>query len=283
MGKLVLYLPDGSTLDVRLARERVTIGRRADNDVCLPYPAVSGEHAAVVTILADSFLEDLGSTNGTLVNGKSIAKHFLRDRDEIDIGRQKLVYVADESVQLEADTLAHGRLENRIFGERVEPASPPPKVVVPEAGPAARTPEPAPVKKGGSMADIERFVAAELGTVPREETGRGRSRSTSPPVAKDAPDLPRALVRVLTGPSAGREVVVDKEDFAVGRVGVQVAAVRCIDGTFVLVPLEGATPPSVNGAPVPPEGRQLRSGESFEVAGVEMQMVERPPRAASSS
>src|SRR5262249_42936793 len=101
MGKLVLYLPDGSTLDVRLARERVTIGRRADNDVCLPYPAVSGEHAAVVTILADSFLEDLGSTNGTLVNGKSIAKHFLRDRDEIDIGRQRLVYVADESVQPE--------------------------------------------------------------------------------------------------------------------------------------------------------------------------------------
>src|SRR5262249_30995267 len=99
--KLVLSLPEGWTLDVRLARERITIGRRADNDVCLPYPAVSGEHAAVVTILADSFLEDLGSTNGTLVNGKAIAKHFLRDRDEIDIGRQRLVYVADESVQPE--------------------------------------------------------------------------------------------------------------------------------------------------------------------------------------
>ena len=85
MGKLVLYLADGTTLDVRLARERITIGRRADNDVCLPYPAVSGEHAAVVTILSDSFLEDLGSTNGTLVNGKPVAKHLLRDGDQIDI------------------------------------------------------------------------------------------------------------------------------------------------------------------------------------------------------
>ena len=136
MSKLVLYLADGSTLDVRLARERITIGRRADNDVCLPYPAVSGEHAAVVTILSDSFLEDLASTNGTLVNGKPIAKHFLRDRDQIDIGRQKLVYVADDSVQLEPAAPAVAGVRSRVFGERVESAqAPPPRVAVPDAGP----------------------------------------------------------------------------------------------------------------------------------------------------
>ena len=44
MSKIVLYLADGTTLDIRLARARMTLGRRADNDVCLPYPAVSGEH-----------------------------------------------------------------------------------------------------------------------------------------------------------------------------------------------------------------------------------------------
>src|SRR5215468_12086521 len=97
MSKLVLYLPDGTTLDIPLDRERMTIGRRAGNDVVLPNLAVSGEHAAVVTILADSFLEDLGSTNGTLVNGKPIAKHFLRDGDHIDIGRHVLVYSMDDS------------------------------------------------------------------------------------------------------------------------------------------------------------------------------------------
>src|SRR6266498_4928190 len=96
MSKLVLFLPDGTTLNVPLARERTTIGRRADNDICLPNLAVSGEHAVVVTILADSFLEDLNSTNGTLVNGEPVAKHFLRDRDEIDIGRHKLIYCVDD-------------------------------------------------------------------------------------------------------------------------------------------------------------------------------------------
>ena len=42
MGKLVVFLADGTTQDVKLHRERVTIGRRPDNDVCLPRPAVSG-------------------------------------------------------------------------------------------------------------------------------------------------------------------------------------------------------------------------------------------------
>jgi pSer/pThr/pTyr-binding forkhead associated (FHA) protein len=106
MGKLVQRLPDGRTRDIPLDRERITIGRRADNDVCLPFPGVSAEHAAVVTILEDSFLEDLNSTNGTLVNGRPIAKHFLRDHDEIDIGRQVLVYVAGHFVAEPASAAA---------------------------------------------------------------------------------------------------------------------------------------------------------------------------------
>ena len=108
MGKLVLFLKDATPVEIPLVKERVTIGRRPDNDVCLPYPAVSGEHAAVVTILADSFLEDLGSTNGTLVNGRPVAKHFLRDRDQVDIGRQLIVYLADDGARAFGLPLAPG-------------------------------------------------------------------------------------------------------------------------------------------------------------------------------
>jgi pSer/pThr/pTyr-binding forkhead associated (FHA) protein len=284
VGKLVLYLADGTTLDVRLARERITIGRRADNDVCLPYPAVSGEHAAVVTILSDSFLEDLGSTNGTLVNGKPIAKHFLRDRDQIDIGKQKLVYVADESVQLDPAPPSLGRLEARLYGERVEPARPTAKVTIPDAGPIVESGEPTTEKGGGSTADIERFVAAELASSRSDRDERARpfaaaKAAPEPEPTSDSP-TPRAIVRVLTGPSAGREVTLDQDETAVGRVGVQVAAVRRIDGRYQLVPLEGATPPSVNGIPVPPEGRRLQPGDSFEVAGIKLEVVERAPAAS---
>ena len=103
MSKLVLFLADGTTLDIPLKRERMTIGRRADNEICLPNLAVSGEHAAVVTILADSFLEDLGSTNGTMVNGLPIAKHFVRVGDQIDVGRHILVYCVDDDKVLASD------------------------------------------------------------------------------------------------------------------------------------------------------------------------------------
>src|SRR5450755_1502585 len=108
MSKLVMHLEDGTTLDIPLDHERITLGRRADNDVCLPNLAVSGEHAAVVTILDDSFLEDLGSTNGTLVNGNAIVKHFLRDGDEIDVGRHKFVYYADNDEEGRSSYSARG-------------------------------------------------------------------------------------------------------------------------------------------------------------------------------
>src|ERR1700674_2320515 len=120
MSKLVLLLLDGTTLEVPLAMERTTIGRRADNDICLPNLAVSGEHAVVVTILADSFLEDLNSTNGTLVNGNAIAKYFLRDRDQIDIGRHRLVYCVDDSAVIGSEVVAGmARINVRDFGDRV--------------------------------------------------------------------------------------------------------------------------------------------------------------------
>jgi pSer/pThr/pTyr-binding forkhead associated (FHA) protein len=274
LGKLVLYHADGSTLDIRLERERITIGRRADNDVCLPYPAVSGEHAAVVTILSDSFLEDLGSTNGTLVNGKPIAKHFLRDRDQIDIGRQRLVYLADEAVALANGPQAQGRQEAQLFGERAAPARTAPDVVVPEAGSGEPAPSDEPAPAGNSTVDIERFVAAEIGA------GRSRASSTgaridAAPVPGSSPQPQSAIpaIRVLTGPNAGREIVLDRDETTVGRVGLQVAAVRRADGVYRLLPLEGSAMPSLNGAPVTAEGAPLKAGDLLEVAGVRLEFV----------
>ena len=78
MAKLILSM-DGLVLkEISLSKERTTIGRKAHNDIQIDNLAVSGEHAVIVTILNDSFLEDLGSTNGTLVNGQPIKKHFFK-------------------------------------------------------------------------------------------------------------------------------------------------------------------------------------------------------------
>ena len=95
MAKLILSL-DGTVLkEVPLDKERLTIGRRPSNDLQIENLAVSGEHALIVTILNDSFLEDLGSTNGTLVNGVPIKKHILQHNDVVEIGKYKLKYLAE--------------------------------------------------------------------------------------------------------------------------------------------------------------------------------------------
>jgi hypothetical protein len=96
VSKLVVTDANGVTKEVPLNKERVTIGRAPDNDI--PFPgdkAVSGRHAVVITILQDSFLEDLDSTNGTQVNGKQVAKHPLSNNDVIMIGRNQLKYMGD--------------------------------------------------------------------------------------------------------------------------------------------------------------------------------------------
>ena len=86
MAKLIMSLDNAVIREMALEKERVTIGRKAHNDIQIDNLAVSGEHALIVTILNDSFLEDLGSTNGTLVNGNPIKKHILQNNDVVEIG-----------------------------------------------------------------------------------------------------------------------------------------------------------------------------------------------------
>ena len=330
MGKLVLFLKDATAVEIPLDKERVTIGRRPDNDVCLPHPAVSGEHAAVVTILSDSFLEDLGSTNGTQVNGRSITKHFLRDRDQIDIGRQLLVYLADTAARAEpppgflreerhalnqrveaahreprADASAEGRVEPRIatpigaavdgaaadIDEELRRAEPrlPPRVAAQPAVRADRSgAAPAAIQANASASEAARRAAprdirrdgsadgfdAELLAVRRThvDTATQEVPVERAPIRHD-PGPARVQVRVMTGPQAGRVVPMVSDEFVMGRVGVQVAAIVARGADLVLVPREGPPPIDGDGAPVPAAGRAIAPGDAFEIAGTRLQLL----------
>jgi len=299
MGKLVLFLKDATPVEIPLAKERVTIGRRPDNDVCLPYPAVSGEHAAVVTILADSFLEDLGSTNGTLVNGRPVAKHFLRDRDQIDIGRQLIVYLADDGAKAEPPAGIAVREDRREIAGRAEATGRPARVepalvsaidedlgmalqaspggqprVEPRMPPVSRA-VPAAAREAeeeGRAAD-ETFDA-EIAAIRQARIDTAVALPAEPPEpAALPPAAVRARLRVLTGPSAGRVVPVARDEFVLGRVGVQVAAILNRDGSLVLVPREGAQPPMLNGEPVPADGHSVQPGDGLEIAGTRLEVL----------
>lgn len=92
-GKLEYSFNSMKLGEYALDKEVMTIGRKEDNDIRIENLAVSGHHAKLLTIFEDSFLEDLQSTNGTYVNGKTIDKHPLRNGDVIIIGKHELRYI----------------------------------------------------------------------------------------------------------------------------------------------------------------------------------------------
>lgn len=97
--KLIVYLNNEKIGEYPLTRERTRIGRNDYNDLHLPHHTVSGEHALVMTVCNDSFLEDLDSTNGTWVNAKAITKHLLQDGDEVQVAAYVLKYHFDQPIR----------------------------------------------------------------------------------------------------------------------------------------------------------------------------------------
>jgi predicted component of type VI protein secretion system len=95
--KLLLTLNGATISEHELSKETISIGRRPENDIQVDNLAVSGKHAQIITILNDSFLEDLNSTNGTYVNGSLIKKHALKHGDVIGVGKHQLKYVTENT------------------------------------------------------------------------------------------------------------------------------------------------------------------------------------------
>src|SRR5258706_7401391 len=163
MAKLILSM-DGLVLkEIALTKERTTIGRKPHNDIQIDNLAVSGEHAVIVTILQDSFLEDLGSTNGTVVNGQPVKKHFLQNNDVIELGKYKLKYV-NEAVAGQGQ--AAGFAKSMVLRPgAMEPTAPPgapiPAPVAAAAGPATAA-APAGAKNFGDTVAGRSSAAAAL-------------------------------------------------------------------------------------------------------------------------
>jgi pSer/pThr/pTyr-binding forkhead associated (FHA) protein len=77
-------------LEVSLDRERIVIGRGRKADLVLAEATISRAHAVVGFDGTGFFVEDLGSTNGTRVNGAPVARQHLKNDDEIQMGKLRI-------------------------------------------------------------------------------------------------------------------------------------------------------------------------------------------------
>lgn len=93
MPKMIVSIDGVVIKEVQLTKDRTSLGRRPYNDIVIDNLAVSGEHAVLLMAGNDVFVEDLNSTNGTYLNGKTVKKHLLANGDTIEIGKYKIKYV----------------------------------------------------------------------------------------------------------------------------------------------------------------------------------------------
>lgn len=257
MAKLI-YSLDGAFLgEFSLDKERMTIGRRPGNDIHIDNLAISGEHAAIITIGNDAFLEDLDSTNGTLVNGKAIKKHVLQHGEVIELGKYQLKYI-DEAV-------LHGKMgagamdfeKTMIIRPAAEHAAP--QVELPHAV------EPA------LESQVQEPPAPEPPIPEVHPPSALPSWARPPGMAALVQETPLACIQVLNGPGAGKELALSKALTTLGRPGVQVAVLTRRPLGYFVTHVEGQHHPVVNGNSIGAQAHQLSNHDIIEIAGVKME------------
>jgi predicted component of type VI protein secretion system len=252
MAKLILSM-DGLVLkEIPLTKERTTIGRKPHNDIQIDNLAVSGEHAVIVTILNDSFLEDLGSTNGTVVNGNPIKKHFLQNNDVIELGKYKLKFLGEASgasaggdkADFEKTMVLRPASARQTGGEALRSAPGPQR--------AAAMPQAAAAAAG---------IADATKTVP----------PAPQPAAPRPAGQPLGAIQLLSGANAGKELELTKPLTTLGKPGVQVAVLTRRPQGYFITHVEGAARPNVNGQQIGPAPHALKDHDVIELAGVKME------------
>src|SRR6476659_8237322 len=95
MPQLIASVEGVEIQHVYLQKDRTTLGRAADNDIVFDNMVVSGHHCVFeLKGLADVFIEDLRSTNGTYINGQMVKRQRLRDGEVISIGNFRIQFAA---------------------------------------------------------------------------------------------------------------------------------------------------------------------------------------------
>jgi len=245
MSKLIIYKDGALVGNYALNKERVRIGRKGECELRLNHPTVSGEHAMIVNIRNDSFLEDMESTNGTRVNQKSVKKCVLQDGDQIRIGKFLLQFVFEPVLRATSGGTSSVQQIDPITGE---------------------------VMLG---ADAEDYANQDPGqtqfmTTLAEEPGMAVTARQRAPGGEGGA-MPLAGLQILAGPGSGNELVLEKALTTLGKPGVQTAVITRRPQGYFLSRLDGVECPLVNGSSIGSHAYMLQDHDIIELAGIRME------------
>ena len=287
MAKLILSM-DGLVLkEIPITKERTTIGRKAHNDIQIDNLAVSGEHAVIVTILNDSFMEDLGSTNGTLVNGNPVKKHFLQNNDVIELGKYKLKFQQEQAAQ-PAAAAADFEKTMVLRPSAMKAAAAAAGAAGAGGAAAARQAAVQQAAAGAAAAGIAdkdnkgAQIAAAAAAAPAAPKPAAAPAAPKPAAAPAAPAAagaaakptggqPLGAIQLLSGGNAGKELELSKPLTTLGKPGVQVAVLTRRPQGYFITHVEGAQRPTVNGQAIGAAPHPLKDHDLVEIAGIKME------------
>jgi len=250
MSKLVLHGSHGTDREIALDQERISIGRKAKNDIHLDDSAVSGEHAVIITLGSDSFLEDLHSTNGTYVNQNTVHKCVLQDGDEIKIAHYKFTFISEPAAQS-----APGKTISATPKSQIEPRTEHPTMAIA-------------MNASTLMPELTELAAAS------DMPGEMLLSTSSAAASEIAPgDGTLGVIRILSGPGSGQVLALSKPITTLGKPGMQVVAITLRDGLYYLGVVEGEELPQVNGAEIKSLPYPLQQRDVITIAGIRLEFT----------
>jgi pSer/pThr/pTyr-binding forkhead associated (FHA) protein len=234
-GRLYWVQRDGAVSEIPMTKERLTVGRSSDCDVRLAVPSVSSRHATILRTDTSVTVEDLGSTNGTKVNGRKVDTLRLKHGDQIEFGTERLVFFTDS-------TLPAGEF-NRLT-----------KVAKPKS--VELTPP------EGEIRPAKPILANLKTNEPPTQISQGDGSS------QRAATVPiRGSVTILSGRMAGKKFPLTKETTTLGQEGLQVFQIVLREGAYWAVRGPSSTAPTVNGHDAGDRGLRLAHNDVVELAG----------------
>ncbi len=250
MPKVILKFEAAVIKEFPLLSSSLTIGRKPDNDFVIDHPAVSSNHCRIMLQGDTYFIEDLNSTNGTLVNDKKIIKSGIHDKDVITIAKHTLIFIDDR-----ANSPAPNQAEIAVPTEAPPNAPPAPPAQISSA-PTAAAPAKPPVNPNATQHEMPQLVKklGRLGGLRILDGG------TDAQIDFELKDLSTYLGK------SDRANIKIKAGMMAPDLGALVS--RKPDGYVIVAIKEGY--PKVNGISVEKE-RHLNEGDVIEVGGTKLQ------------
>lgn len=309
LGQLTLVAAHCPLRTYLLTQSSTTIGRRATNLLVLDDLTVSGEHAILLVTESEAIIQDLDSRNGTLLNGKPVARALLNDGDCIDIGVYRLIYhrqlQGDDPLSLRSPDQGPARRPSSLAGQSgrrtpnreqheirhpVDPARFPPLRWLNTDGSTAGAalssssgggftpwiwpvPEGHEAASGGFIDGFERAPRLPLRPLSPVAPPVGRQRLP----LNQPEDFHGVSLRFLGGHDAGRLLLIDRPIVSVRNGSGQVAVVTRRPDGFYLTHVEGHAYPLVNGESIGLGAHPLRNHDLIELSGTIIQFSQSQP------